>query len=219
MWPLSSDECYVSVDIEADGRIPGRNSVLSLGAATLTSEGQLVDTFSVNLEQLPGASEDVPTMRWWAAHSAAWDACHTNPEAPESASQRFHDWLEQLHAAVGWPVMVGYPAAFDGASRKARRKCPPPPLWSVREGRALPTPPISEPLSCVWIMLCCFDVISCCPSSPAVVRPLPPQGGGALRERGGGASTDNVPDNDHTSSTTPLLPQQRRSAGYFAYPS
>ena len=33
------------------------------------------------------------------------------------------------------------------------------------------------------------------------------------------ARTDNVPDNIHTSSTTPLLPQQRRSAGYFAYPS
>ena len=29
---------------------------------------------------------------------------------------------------------------------------------------------------------------------------------------------DNVPDNDHASSTTPLLLQQRRSAGYFAYP-
>ena len=33
------------------------------------------------------------------------------------------------------------------------------------------------------------------------------------------ARTDNVPDNDHASSTTPLLLQQRRSAGYFAYPS
>ena len=44
MWPLSSDECYVSIDIEADGRIPGRNSMLSVGAAALTSEGKLVDT-------------------------------------------------------------------------------------------------------------------------------------------------------------------------------
>ena len=33
------------------------------------------------------------------------------------------------------------------------------------------------------------------------------------------ARADNVPDNDHTASTTPLLLQQRRSAGYFAYPS
>ena len=34
MWPLSNDECYVSIDIEADGPIPGAHSMLSLGAAT-----------------------------------------------------------------------------------------------------------------------------------------------------------------------------------------
>ena len=32
------------------------------------------------------------------------------------------------------------------------------------------------------------------------------------------ARTDNVPDNDHTVSTAPLLLQQRGSAGHFAYP-
>ena len=113
MWPLSSDECYVSIDIEADGRIPGRNSMLSLGAAALTSEGKLVDTFAVNLEQLPNATEDVHTMRWWAAHSEAWEACRTNLEAPKPAMQRLHAWLEHQHTAVGVPVMVGFPAAFD----------------------------------------------------------------------------------------------------------
>ena len=46
-------------------------------------------------------------MRWWAAHSAAWEACRTNPEAPEAAIQRFHAWLERQHTTVGWPVMVG----------------------------------------------------------------------------------------------------------------
>ena len=113
MWPLSSDECYVSIDVEADGRIPGRNSMLSLGAAAFTSDGDIAETFSVNLEQLPGASEDIPTMRWWAAHSKAWEACRSNPEAPKSATQRFHDWLERQHAAVGLPVMVAFPAAYD----------------------------------------------------------------------------------------------------------
>ena len=33
------------------------------------------------------------------------------------------------------------------------------------------------------------------------------------------ARTDNPPANDHTSSNTPLLLQQRRSASYFSYPS
>ena len=36
-----------------------------------------------------------------------------DPEAPKSAMQRFHDWLERQHAAVGLPVMVGYPVAYD----------------------------------------------------------------------------------------------------------
>ena len=113
MWPLSSDGIYVSIDIEADGRIPGLNSMLSLGAAALTSEGRLADTLSVNLEQLPDATTAVPSTRWWAAHSEAWEACRTNTEAPEPAMRRFHAWLEAMLSAVGWPVMVGYPIAFD----------------------------------------------------------------------------------------------------------
>ena len=52
MWPLSSEECYVSIDIEADGPAPGLNSMLSLGAAAFTSDGALAQTFSVNLEPL-----------------------------------------------------------------------------------------------------------------------------------------------------------------------
>ena len=34
----------------------------------------LGDTFSVNLEPLPEASEDTRTMRWWASQPAAYDA-------------------------------------------------------------------------------------------------------------------------------------------------
>ena len=113
MWPLSSQECYVSIDIEADGPVPGLHSMLSLGAAAFTSDGVLGDTFSVNLEQLHEASEDVRTMRWWASQSAAWQACRTAPEAPGQAMRRFHAWLERQHAAVGLPVMVAFPAAYD----------------------------------------------------------------------------------------------------------
>lgn len=113
MWPLSSDECYVSIDIEADGPVPGLHSMLSLGAAAFTSEGVLGDTFSVNLEPLPEASEDTRTMRWWASQPGAWEACRTDPEAPESAMRRFHAWIQHQHDAVGLPVMVAFPAAYD----------------------------------------------------------------------------------------------------------
>ena len=89
MWPLASDECYVSIDIEADGPIPGLHSMLSLGAAAFNSDGRRLATFSANLQPLPGASEDPRTMRWLASQSAAWEACHVNPQPPEKAIADF----------------------------------------------------------------------------------------------------------------------------------
>ena len=110
---LSSDECYVSVDIEADGPIPGAYSMLSLGAAAFDSEGKLHDTWTANLEQLPDASEHPRTMRWWAAHSDAWEAARANPREPEATITEFVAWAEGLRSSVGWPVAVAFPAAFD----------------------------------------------------------------------------------------------------------
>ena len=81
MWPLADDECYVSIDIEADGPVPGLNSMLSLGAAAFTGDGALVDTFSANLEALPEAHEDPKTMRWWAEQPEAWARAARRPGA------------------------------------------------------------------------------------------------------------------------------------------
>ena len=78
MWPLTNDECYVSIDIEADGPIPGAYSMLALGAAAFDSEGHLLDTWTANLEQLPDAAEHPRTMRWWAAHAQAWETARAN---------------------------------------------------------------------------------------------------------------------------------------------
>ena len=114
MWPLNSDECYVSVDIEADGPIPGTYSMLSLGAAAFDAEGKLLDTWTANLEQLPDAGEHPRTMRWWAAHSQAWEAARTHPRPPEGAIAEFVAWAEGLRNEFGWPVMVAFPAASRG---------------------------------------------------------------------------------------------------------
>ena len=113
MWPLTSEECYVSIDIEADGPIPGTYSMLSLGAAAFDSEGHLHDTWTANLKQLPDAAEHPRTMRWWAAHTAAWEAAQAHPRPPETAIAEFVAWAEGLRSTVGWPVMVAFPAAFD----------------------------------------------------------------------------------------------------------
>ena len=103
-------EIYVSTDVEADGPIPGPNSMLSFGSAAYTAEKQLVGTFSANLATLPGAVADPKTAAWWATQPEAWAACRQNLEASEVAMPRYVAWLKAL---PGRPVFVGYPAGYD----------------------------------------------------------------------------------------------------------
>jgi hypothetical protein len=113
---MARREVYVSVDIEADGPIPGPHSMLSLGAAAFVVDwsgapvASAAGTFSVNLETLPGASGDEATMKWWNSQPAAWAACRVEPRAPAEAMRDFTAWLAGL---PGRPVFVAYPAGFD----------------------------------------------------------------------------------------------------------
>ena len=109
MWSLADDECYVSIDIEADGPAPGLNSMLSLGAAAFIGDGTLADTFSANLEALPEAREDPKTMRWWAKQPETWAACRTQIQDPGQAMRSFNTWVQAHAKTVGTPVMVAYP--------------------------------------------------------------------------------------------------------------
>lgn len=103
-------EIYVSTDVEADGRIPGVNSMLSFGSAAYTEDKELVSTFTANLHTLPGAVSDPETMRWWGTQPEAWAACRTNLQDPLSAMRAYVIWLKSL---PGTPVFVGYPAVYD----------------------------------------------------------------------------------------------------------
>lgn len=103
-------EVYVSTDIETDGPIPGPHSMLSLGSAAYTADSQLLATFTVNLELLPGAEGHPDTMAWWATQPAAWNASRQDPRPPAQAMASYADWVRQLG---GRPVFVAYPAGFD----------------------------------------------------------------------------------------------------------
>lgn len=107
---MPKPELYVSTDIETDGPIPGPHSMLSIGSAAYTAEKELIATFTVNLQTLPGASADPKTAAWWKTQKAAWAACRKDPEAPETAIPRYVSWLKSL---PGKPVFVAYPAGFD----------------------------------------------------------------------------------------------------------
>jgi hypothetical protein len=89
-------EIYVSTDVESDGPIPGPNSMLSFASAAYRADKSLLDTFSANLELLPGAAGDPATMRWWAQHAEAWQATRTDLEPPEQALRRYVVWLKKL---------------------------------------------------------------------------------------------------------------------------
>jgi hypothetical protein len=103
-------EIYISTDVETDGPIPGPHSMLSLGSAAYTADKQLLSTFSVNFETLPGAAANPKTAEWWATQPEAWAACRTNLETPEAAMTRYTSWIKALN---GKPVFVAYPAGFD----------------------------------------------------------------------------------------------------------
>lgn len=103
-------EVYVSTDVEADGPIPGPHSMLSFASAAFDANKKMIDTFSANLDVLPGATGDPKTMEWWKTQPDAWEACRKDTEPPELAMTRYRDWL---HALPGKPVFVGYPVCFD----------------------------------------------------------------------------------------------------------
>ncbi|GIE27725.1 hypothetical protein Ait01nite_007700 [Actinoplanes italicus] len=103
-------EIYVSTDVEADGPIPGRNSMLSFASAAFDADGTMVGTFTANLDTLPGAVADPGTMAWWGRNPEAWQACRAELREPGEAMADYRAWLEAL---PGKPVFVGYPAAFD----------------------------------------------------------------------------------------------------------
>ena len=105
-------DLFISTDIEADGPVPGLHSMLSLGSAAFTVEGDLIETFSANLETLPEATAHPETSRWWEQWPEAWEAARRDARPPEEAMRAYAAWLERLG---GYPVFVAWPAGFDFA--------------------------------------------------------------------------------------------------------
>lgn len=103
-------EIYVSSDIEADGPIPGPHSMLSFASAAYREDKKLIDTFSANLEPLPGALGHPQTLAWWRRRPEAWEACRRDPQPPADVMPRYVEWVNNL---PGRPVFVAYPLGFD----------------------------------------------------------------------------------------------------------
>ena len=110
------NEIYLSVDIEADGPIPGDYSMLSLGSAAYDESENLVSTFTVNIAPLEGAKQHADTMDFWKANPEAWEAVHMNQQPPAAAMGEYAAWLDSLTVGTESSlVFVDYPAVFDFA--------------------------------------------------------------------------------------------------------
>ncbi|AAU93006.1 exonuclease [Methylococcus capsulatus str. Bath] len=110
MTKIKAGEIYVSVDIEADGPIPGPHSMLSIGAVAYGAQGDLLGEFTVNLETLPGAAPHPAMAEWWRQFPEAWNAHRRNTRPPAEAMNAFADWLEEL---PGKPIFLAWPATWD----------------------------------------------------------------------------------------------------------
>ena len=104
---------YVSVDVEADGPVPGIYSMLSIGAAAFHLGSKTpIATFEANLLPLPGATTHPDTMAWWQTQPDAWAHVCKDQQDPEAAMRKFRAWLERL---PGNRVIAGFPVTFDFA--------------------------------------------------------------------------------------------------------
>ncbi|MEU9987436.1 exonuclease domain-containing protein [Streptomyces sp. NPDC048045] len=106
----------ISVDIEADGPIPGPYSMLSLGAAVagtqdadgFTAADPEQQTFYRELR--PISDEFVPEAL--AVSGLDRDRLRTGGAEPAAALTDFTAWVREVSAGAQ-PVMCGYPASYD----------------------------------------------------------------------------------------------------------
>jgi len=105
-------DIYVSTDIEADGHLPGKNSMLSFAAAALDIDRNIIKTFSRNLNTLPYAEQCPETMKFWARFPEAYARTRENCIDPAQAFIEFRDWCNGLKSN-GPPIFMVYPGRFD----------------------------------------------------------------------------------------------------------
>lgn len=101
----NNNDCFISVDVETAGPIPGEYSMLALGAWVV---GRMDGGFYAELK--PISDKSVPE----ALAVTGFDLAELGRtgDRPEAAMAKFRDWLA-VACAGGKPVFVGFNAGFD----------------------------------------------------------------------------------------------------------
>ncbi len=98
-------EVYISVDIEAAGPIPGKYSMLALGACEVgrTNEQFYIELRPINDLSLPDAMKVIG--------KSLSDFAQSGTE-PRAAMRKFQDWILKISEGRN-PVFVGFNGTFD----------------------------------------------------------------------------------------------------------
>ena len=102
---MKHDDIYFSVDIESSGPIPGKFSMLSLGACLVTDPGK---HFYVELQPI----SDEFVARALEVSGFNLEALKKSGKSPIEGMQHFARWVHET-AAGGHPVFVGFNGCFD----------------------------------------------------------------------------------------------------------
>ncbi|MET7617368.1 3'-5' exoribonuclease [Streptomyces sp. NPDC005408] len=107
---------YFSVDIEADGPIPGPYSMISLGAAVAGRQDgdgyapEDPEAYTFYRELRPISEDFVPEAL--AVSGLDRDRLIAEGSEPAVALAEFSDWVREVSPGAQ-PVMCGYPASYD----------------------------------------------------------------------------------------------------------
>ncbi len=108
-------ECFISVDVETSGPVPGAFSLLSIGACVVKQVGNnsaldtVPPTFYRTLKPLDESGSDAEALR---VTGLSLDELIRTGDVPEEAMRAFEQWIT-ASAGGTVPVFVGLNAAFD----------------------------------------------------------------------------------------------------------
>jgi ribonuclease T len=110
----SISECFISVDVETSGPVPGVFSLLSIGACVVPQEGTVAGNdaaaeFYCTIKPLVDALSDPEAL---AITGFSLDELFESGSTPEDAMLRFEKWLLTA-AGAAKPIFVGLNAPFD----------------------------------------------------------------------------------------------------------
>jgi hypothetical protein len=106
------DAVFIVTDIEADGPLPGANSMRAFASVAIGLDGRERGVFEAVLEPLEDTSPDPDTMAWFATQPEAWKAATDGARPAALVTREYVDWVSSF---AGGRTFAAYPLAFDGA--------------------------------------------------------------------------------------------------------